>query len=360
MLADLLKVPAGQGNMYDWVAVEATLGLELPGDYKDLVETFPEGLFQGVFRLVRPGVCGHSAEEYLGRSGAVLGQLRERRNLDPVAYPHAFYPAQGGLLPWAERPGGDLLYWATSDPNPNAWPIVIHDTKNKRWQFINARSVDVLLQLAKASGDPFFEYAESDGAPGAPKIGDFWSRAGIRHQRPTDHTVELASLLPEVQTLRALPWLRLAQETGTIFPRDYRDFIERFGAGVFCGISISSPGLSGDFGFEELLKRVRRAANGRDVTSAPIHPEWHGFVPWGQTEDGWFCGWAPSSDDPDEWGIVVALGSIESYTYLPQEGFSSFLVKHADPTYPVSNFTGRDPWSQDISFMPAVSLEEGP
>lgn len=54
-LTALVGVADEMRNEFDWAAVESSLGLHLPDDYKRLVETFPDGVFRGVVRLNRPG-----------------------------------------------------------------------------------------------------------------------------------------------------------------------------------------------------------------------------------------------------------------------------------------------------------------
>ncbi len=42
------------------------------------------------------------------------------------------------------------------------------------------------------------------------------------------------------------------------------------------------------------------------IGDPPFYPEPGGTVSWGETADGWTCGWAPTSADPDEWDVVAA------------------------------------------------------
>jgi len=52
-LATLAGVPDQKRNDFDWPAIESSLGLSLPDDYQRLVETFPDGIFQGLVRVNR-------------------------------------------------------------------------------------------------------------------------------------------------------------------------------------------------------------------------------------------------------------------------------------------------------------------
>src|SRR5690349_8113259 len=88
-------------EVFDWAAIEASLGLSLPTDYKKLVESFPDGRFQGAIRLNRPGDYDNPATEYLGFYANKLGDMRSAREFGDGDFPYPIFPEQGGLLPWA-------------------------------------------------------------------------------------------------------------------------------------------------------------------------------------------------------------------------------------------------------------------
>jgi hypothetical protein len=53
---------------------------------------------------------------------------------------------------------------------------------------------------------------------------------------------------------------------------------------------------------------VRRLAESLGLSAdADTHYDWAeiGTVCWGETADGWACGWAPVSADPGEWEVVA-------------------------------------------------------
>jgi hypothetical protein len=116
-LPALLDIPRGaDARDPRWAAVEAELGLRLPGSYKALVERFGASSWRDFLHVLSPfdGPLG----------GSVLEADRAVRREFPQLYPLPLYPEPGGLLPWAVSDNGDALYFITAGP-PDGWPTLI-------------------------------------------------------------------------------------------------------------------------------------------------------------------------------------------------------------------------------------------
>lgn len=102
-----------------WPAVEAELGLSLPGSYKVLVEGFGASSWRNFLHVLSPfdGQGWRCA-------AATLAADRELRREFPQHYPLPLYPEPGGLLPWAVSDNGDTLYFVTAGP-PDGWPTLL-------------------------------------------------------------------------------------------------------------------------------------------------------------------------------------------------------------------------------------------
>src|SRR5262245_44791809 len=121
-VADLLAlVGFGSGGDrvgYDWGAVEQSIGLGLPLEYKELVEALPAGYFQDFARVIKPGDVGASSDEFLGYYAHRLEDMRHWRQSDPGRFPLPIFPETGGLLPWGVSRKGDLFFWLTDGDDP--------------------------------------------------------------------------------------------------------------------------------------------------------------------------------------------------------------------------------------------------
>ncbi|KIF00603.1 hypothetical protein PL81_40280 [Streptomyces sp. RSD-27] len=104
----------------DWTAVEQELGVQLPEDYKALVETYGWGEFCDFLSLRTPfGDSPHNGLTW--QNGSPSASLRwdgQKR------YPYPLHPASGSLLIWGTTMDADRLCWRTTG-NPNHWPVVI-------------------------------------------------------------------------------------------------------------------------------------------------------------------------------------------------------------------------------------------
>jgi hypothetical protein len=102
-----------------WSAVEAELGLGLPGSYKVLIELFGASSWRNFLHVLSP-----FDERRWRRVAATLEADRVLRQEFPQHYPLPLYPEPGGLLPWAVSDNGDALYFVTGGP-ADGWPTVI-------------------------------------------------------------------------------------------------------------------------------------------------------------------------------------------------------------------------------------------
>ncbi|MDT5026098.1 MAG: hypothetical protein QOE61_2524, partial [Micromonosporaceae bacterium] len=106
-LATLLGPPDGE-TAADWSTDERRLGTRLPADFKRLHAAYPE-LFVGGISIPKPGQLARYHEDI---SEFALG--------DRPAYPR---PA--GLLYCGGTENRDTLWWNTTDPDPDAWSVVV-------------------------------------------------------------------------------------------------------------------------------------------------------------------------------------------------------------------------------------------
>jgi hypothetical protein len=105
-----------------WEAVENDLGVQLPTEYKYLMETFGQGEFVGQV------VCsGLFIASYLGPcrpSERGEGFSAYFRTIDPI--PYALYPDNPGLLGFGSYGDKDTIAWNTTG-TPERWNIIYHD-----------------------------------------------------------------------------------------------------------------------------------------------------------------------------------------------------------------------------------------
>ncbi|MGW6390202.1 SMI1/KNR4 family protein [Streptomyces sp. NPDC055103] len=354
-LGELLEVYGVTPHRYfefDWEAVERSVGLSLPRDYKYLAENSPRGIFQEVVRLIRPGDHEHSDTEYLGYYEYRLEDVRRESDR------HRLHPELGGLLPWGEGPLGELFFWNTEEEAPGRWTVVHCDATFQHWNSFDGSVSDFLTHLSAQHGKASFrEFAHDAGATTTPTPGQFWDSIPVAPgSSPISAPQRLLEAIDTHQQQEGVDWSTVEAELGFRLPSDYRLFIDTFGGGTFCDVNIASPVESGRFGLYDLLTSKAREAFAvpRNPFVPPVFPEPAGMIGWGETVDGWLCAWAPTDPDPDKWGVVVARPDrhLQAFDYTPQFTFSSFLCAQAGLLETTqSAFLGRSTWTAPVTFV---------
>jgi hypothetical protein len=358
---------------FDWAAIEASLGLALPDDYKEIVEHLPDGRFQGFVRVIRPGDDNHPKSTYLGYYGYRLEDMRKWRADEPSRFPYPIYPEPGGLLPWGTSNRAGLFFWLTEGRDSAAWPIVVAHPEFIHWTTPYQGTIcDFLKQVVLGRFDaspfvvdlppgqsPWFE-PRPQAAPATSQPttnADFFlSRKSWSGGQPVSRLDELEKHLgAPSHPVTPIQWEHVEGQIGLPLPSDYKAFIDSYGPGTFCDITIAAPAAPADLDLLTLINRKYRQATGnprRRVLAPPIHPEPGGMIPWGETPDGWTCCWAPTDHNPDDWGIVLADVNLRPVEYVPDMSFSALLVQYATPgAPPVFGLLGK-PNPEVYSFIP--------
>lgn len=116
-----------------WDEVESLLGVRLPGDYKQLMNRFPSGVFAEQIYLYSPIQNAESLDMFRSRWEADLAWLTQLRDDKSETIPYSIHPEPGGLIPWGL---GDeqYFYWKTDDADdPDAWTVVFADYLAGDW-----------------------------------------------------------------------------------------------------------------------------------------------------------------------------------------------------------------------------------
>lgn len=123
-LRQLLPPPAGVAapSPRDFDIAEATLGVELPPDYRALAAEWGAFGIDGYLWLMVPAGAPSERRDIVVMST----DTRELIELSPVVSERGMraFSGPGSLLPWAYTEGGALVAWQT-EGSPTDWPVVI-------------------------------------------------------------------------------------------------------------------------------------------------------------------------------------------------------------------------------------------
>ena len=304
-------------------------------------------------RVVRPGYAGHSDKEYLGYYGYRLGDLRDNATVLGLEYPYPIYPQPGGVLPWAQRRGGDLYCWLTEGSDPSSWPVVAIGSSFEDWQtFPGPMCAHLLRILAKTRSSA--SHPRCGGSRRRPP-----QRRAIRDcrstRRPANHeTASLSCSRPsQPPTLDRSTGKRSRRAWAPASQATTSGSSKRPGRGP--GATSRSTHQTEKNEFDLLALNVRTANEARNKlrhelfspTGAP-----HGVLPWGTSAEGWTIGWAVAHEAPDEWGTRLIAPDHMLYMTYPDHSFSEFLLRFGPRRDDQPHNFAAHPWTGSREFRP--------
>lgn len=149
-LDDLVRLcppPAEPPPAVDWTQAERALGSGLPSDYKRLVETYGDGVFDETVWLLVPD-SAHDDCDLVAQTAEreeILGRLWAAGEEKP-----ALLLEEGArVLPWAHEEGtGAFLYWLVRPgQDPDAWTVLYNEGRGPLWEHHDTGCLAFLLSV---------------------------------------------------------------------------------------------------------------------------------------------------------------------------------------------------------------------
>jgi hypothetical protein len=118
---------ADHGSAEGWEQCQQQLGLSLPSDYRQLIDTYGTGCWMDFLWVLSP-FAKNTNLSLLTQAHLHLDGERTIRALWPEQVPFPLYPEPEGLFPWAITDNGNRLYWQTCGA-PEDWPTIIYESR---------------------------------------------------------------------------------------------------------------------------------------------------------------------------------------------------------------------------------------
>ena len=125
-LKSLLTIPdnaINTGDTMQWIETEKKLGIKLPNDYKEFIDTYGTGIIANFLIVFSPFSTNENMNLF-----SQLNMYRDSYLILKESYPKDFtyeiFPNERGLLPWGMSENGDVLSWTVSQ-NSQDWKIII-------------------------------------------------------------------------------------------------------------------------------------------------------------------------------------------------------------------------------------------
>ncbi|MBU8859413.1 MULTISPECIES: SMI1/KNR4 family protein [unclassified Micromonospora] len=127
----------------DWPAVERSLGFELPGDYKDLVDQYGPGKFDDFLAVLTPGhpVPRLDLSYGIAEAADVLREYLSSGESLPASVEQ--------LLAVALTDNGDTVYWVRGpDGSPEQWRTAVNGARDfGEWHLFDGGLAHFLLAV---------------------------------------------------------------------------------------------------------------------------------------------------------------------------------------------------------------------
>jgi SMI1/KNR4 family protein SUKH-1 len=165
-LARLVAPPDPPPTPGDWAAARAKFGFDLPEDYRELIDRYGAGTFDGELRVLVPG---HPVESFdlLRTTDQDLWGLRYLREQAGREPPYRPEPVSGGLISWGLTGNGDICYWHVEDERePAGWTVAVNSPRADEWHSFAGSVTEYLAGLF--SGRVRAEFYDGDWPTDAP------------------------------------------------------------------------------------------------------------------------------------------------------------------------------------------------
>ncbi|HEX4349858.1 MAG TPA: SMI1/KNR4 family protein [Verrucomicrobiae bacterium] len=148
--------PTYNGRAEDWDVIQRILEVQLPDDFKKLINIYGTGCFLRFLYLLSPFAPFDTSLNLLsGDTKQLLSNYKSGQKQFPqYSPPFPVYPHESGLFPWAITVNGDTLFWLRQG-SPNEWPIVVCDSKfSESYDRFNCTTAEFLCRLFSGKISP--------------------------------------------------------------------------------------------------------------------------------------------------------------------------------------------------------------
>lgn len=142
--------PIETGSPKQWEAIQNRLGIHLPADYKEFIDTYGTGRFNDFILPYNPFAAREDVNTLLvldaHHEAAHRIQMKTNLKWSAVA-PYELYPTPGGLFPWGTTDHfGHSFFWQVNGP-PETWVTVFYDMQSGEYEVWKMPFVSFLVRL---------------------------------------------------------------------------------------------------------------------------------------------------------------------------------------------------------------------
>lgn len=140
-LLEIAPAPS-QPRHKDWGAVERTLAVELPDDYKEFIGVYGGSYWDDYLYVLEPD-CPNKHYDLLKWAKYQFKDLEDLWTVEKK--PEELETEGSVVIPWATTDNGECLYWLVlPDVGPNEWTIMANEARGPRWEHHSASCTQFL------------------------------------------------------------------------------------------------------------------------------------------------------------------------------------------------------------------------
>jgi hypothetical protein len=132
------------GGSKDWASITLKMGIELPRDYKEFVDTFGGGYIDDYLYVMEPD-CPFEASD-------LVGFVEERAEALEYLWsssedkPRELTEPGDRLIAFAMSDNGEYVYWlAKAEQHPDDWTIMVNEARGEWWEHHDMSFTQFLL-----------------------------------------------------------------------------------------------------------------------------------------------------------------------------------------------------------------------
>ncbi|MER8002750.1 histone-like nucleoid-structuring protein Lsr2 [Streptomyces sp. NPDC095613] len=122
--------PPRETSPTDWAAVESSLGISLPDDYKQIADIYGPGAFCGFLHLYHP----QAPTEWTDLTGPMPATIRRQLQVDRARDTYSVPHDPQYLFAIGVTDNGEYLFWITEPPSRSEqWHLAVNEARGPRW-----------------------------------------------------------------------------------------------------------------------------------------------------------------------------------------------------------------------------------
>ncbi|MET8298812.1 SMI1/KNR4 family protein [Streptomyces sp. NPDC005180] len=134
--------PLSASRSYNWTDVERQVGFTLPGDYKELIQSYGQGSFARFIHVFQPSTA-FPAIDIRSAPSEILETLRSVKS-EGFSIPFDLE----SLFPVGVSDNGNYVFWRMDEfGSPDLWGIAVNEPRGERWDSFSGNLTEFLAAV---------------------------------------------------------------------------------------------------------------------------------------------------------------------------------------------------------------------